>query len=122
MNTGLSAYFRADSVTLREERATIERRPVDHPASAADFTGLEGQRIEVRRTAEKAVVSKTAHVVEEVVVGKVETTRAEQIADTVRSTVVDVEQTDGTDATRTRGTLAFLTKWARPALWKPRKS
>lgn len=100
----------SESVTLREERATIERRPVNRPASAADLNGLEGQSIEVRQTAEKAVVSKTAHVVEEVVVGKVETTRTEEIADTVRSTVVDIEQTGGTDTTRTSGTLGVPNK------------
>ena len=83
----------SESVTLREEHATIERHPVDRPASAADLAGLQGQSIEIKQTAEKAVVSKTARVVEEVVVGKEATTRTEQIADTVRSTVVDVDQT-----------------------------
>nr|WP_314621527.1 YsnF/AvaK domain-containing protein [uncultured Noviherbaspirillum sp.] len=83
----------SESVTLREEHATIERRPVDRPASDADLAGLQGQSIEVRETAEKAVVSKTANVVEEVIVGKEATTHTEQIADTVRSTVVDVDQT-----------------------------
>lgn len=98
----------SESVTLREEHATIERRPVDRPASAADLNGLQDQSIEVRQTAEKAVVSKTAHVVEEIVVGKKETTHTEQIADTVRSTVVDVDRTGGTEnaeAGRIKGTI-----------------
>lgn len=107
----------SESVTLREEHATIERTPVDRPATTVDLAGLQGQSIEVRETAEKAVVSKTATVVEEVVVGKEASTHTEQIADTVRSTVVDVDQTGAagrtatggtlgtTDTTRTRGTL-----------------
>ena len=81
-----------EQVTLREEHATIERRPVDRPASQADLAALQDQSIEIRETAEKAVVSKTAHVVEEVVVGKQETERTEQISDNVRSTVVEVDQ------------------------------
>jgi uncharacterized protein (TIGR02271 family) len=95
----------SESVTLREEHATIERTLVDRPATTADLAGLQGQSIEVRETAEKAVVSKTATVVEEVVVGKEVTTHTEQVADTVRSTVVDVDQTGTTDSTVTGGTL-----------------
>jgi uncharacterized protein (TIGR02271 family) len=83
-----------ESVTLREEHASIERRPVDRPASEADLNALRDQSIEVRETAEKAVVSKTARVVEEVVVGKTASEHTEQISDTVRNTVVDV-QNDG---------------------------
>lgn len=88
----------AESVTLREEHAVVERHPVDRPASQADLAGLQGQSIEVRETAEQAVVAKTAHVVEEVVVGTETTTHTEEISDTVRRTVVDIEQLgpDGT--------------------------
>lgn len=88
----------SESVTLREEHAVVERHPVDRPASQADLAGLQGQSIEMRETAEQAVVAKTAHVVEEVVVGKEITTQTEEISDTVRRTVVDIEQLgpDGT--------------------------
>jgi uncharacterized protein (TIGR02271 family) len=82
-----------EQVTLREEHAAIERRPVDRPASQADMAGLRDQAISVQETAEKAVVSKTAHVVEEVVVGKTVTTQTQQVSDTVRSTEVDVQRT-----------------------------
>jgi uncharacterized protein (TIGR02271 family) len=95
----------SESVTLREEHAAIERNPVDRPATTADLAGLQGQSIEVRETAERAVVSKTATVVEEVVVGKEATTHTEQVADTVRSTVVDVDQAGATGSTVTGGTL-----------------
>jgi uncharacterized protein (TIGR02271 family) len=80
-----------ESVTLREERANIERRPVDRPASEADLASFREERIEVRETAEKAVVNKTARVVEEVSVGKTASERIEQVSDSVRRTVVDVQ-------------------------------
>lgn len=83
-----------ESVTLREEHANIERRPVDRPASEAEMANFKGESIEVRETAEKAVINKTARVVEEVTVGKTATERTEQVNDTVRKTVVDV-QNDG---------------------------
>lgn len=50
-------------------------------------------------TAERAVVSKTANVVEEISVGKEVTERDEVIRDTVRKTEVDVEQLGSTDKT-----------------------
>lgn len=97
-----------ESVTLREEHASIERRPVDRPASEADLNALRDQSIEVRETAEKAVVSKNARVVEEVVVGKTASERTEQISDTVRNTVVDV-QNDGRTATGASASAAGAT-------------
>jgi uncharacterized protein (TIGR02271 family) len=83
-----------ESVTLREEHAKIERRPVDRPASEADLANFREESIEVRETAEKAVVTRNARVVEEVSVGKTATERTEQVTDSVRKTVVDV-QNDG---------------------------
>lgn len=82
-----------ETVSLREEHVTVERHPVDQPADQADLTAAfqEGE-IELRETAEEAVVSKTARVVEEVVVGKEVTQRTEDICDTVRRTDVEVEQ------------------------------
>jgi uncharacterized protein (TIGR02271 family) len=94
----------SEQVTLREEHASIERRPVDRPATEADLQA--DQSIKVRETAEKAVVGKSARVVEEVVVGKETTSQTEQITDTVRSTVVDIDQTGTTtDIPRISGTL-----------------
>lgn len=88
-----------ESVTLREEHANIERRPVERPATEADLAAFKEEVIEVRQTAEEAVVNKTARVVEEVVVGKTATTTTEQVNDTVRRTVVDVERdTQGVSA------------------------
>jgi len=81
-----------EQVTLREERATVERRPVDRPVSAADAAGFQDKTIEVRETVEEPVVSKTARVVEEVVVGKDVRERTETVADVVRRTDVEIER------------------------------
>jgi uncharacterized protein (TIGR02271 family) len=89
-------------IRLRAERATIERRPVDRPASEADFANFKEGTIEVRETTEEPVVAKTARVVEEVVVGKEVQERTETVADTVRRTDVEIERM-GADTTR-RGT------------------
>jgi uncharacterized protein (TIGR02271 family) len=84
----------SESVNLREEHASIERRPVDRPATAAD---LKEGFVEIRETAEQPVVAKTARVVEEVVVGKEASNRTETVHDTVRGTEVEVERTAGTE-------------------------
>jgi uncharacterized protein (TIGR02271 family) len=83
----------SESVDLREEHATIERRAADRPATAAD---LQEGSVEIRETAEQAVVGKTARVVEEVVVGKESSQRTEAVNDTVRGTEVQVERVEGT--------------------------
>jgi len=92
-------------VSLREERATVTRRPVDRAVTDAD-TAFKDATIEVRETAEEAVVGKTARVVEEVEIGKESSVREETVHDTVRKTEVDVEQlgTTGTTGTKTTGT------------------
>ena len=96
-----------ESVTLREEHAAIERRPVDRPASEADLANFKEETIEVRETAEQAVVNKTARVVEEVVVGKTATSTTQEINDTVRKTVVDVERDGQAGVTGSTGTMDF---------------
>jgi uncharacterized protein (TIGR02271 family) len=100
-----------ENVTLREEHANIERRPVDRPASEADLAAFKDETIEVRQMAEKAVVSKTARVVEEVVVGKTTTTSAQQVSDTLRKTVVDVER-DSQDPSAMDFRSDFQTRYA----------
>src|SRR5450830_1506606 len=91
-----------ESLTLREEHISIERRPVDQPISAAEVASFEDKSIELRETAEEAVVEKSARVVEEVVVGKQVSEHEQQIADTVRRTEVEVEQL-GAGAASTTG-------------------
>ena len=90
------------NVTLHSEHATIERRPAgaNARASDADFTD---RVIEVRETDEEAIVGKTAHVREEVVIRKDVTDRVETIHDTVRREDVEIEKTPG-NTTTTSGT------------------
>ena len=80
-----------ETVALREERARVERRPVDRPVTAADETFME-RTIEVNETAEEPVVQKRSRVVEEVRIGKEQELREETVRDTVRSTDVKVER------------------------------
>ncbi len=94
-----------ESVQLREEHVSVQRTPVDQPASAADIDAFKEGTLEVRETAEEAVVGKTARVVEEVQVGKEVTERTETISDTVRRTDVEVEPL-GSQATAGSGTSA----------------
>lgn len=91
----------SESVTLREQHATIERRPVDRPATAAD---LKDGSVEIRETAERPVVSKTAHVVEEVVVGREATERTDTVNETLRGTEVEVERVAGEKGSLQSGT------------------
>jgi uncharacterized protein (TIGR02271 family) len=88
-----------EDVTLREEHINVERRPVNRPATAADFEVGRGGVIELNATGEEAVVGKTSRVVEEISVGK---TSTEAIHDTVRKTEVDVEQIPGETVSKDR--------------------
>lgn len=91
-----------EQVTLREEHVEIARRSVDAPVSDADAL-FRDRTIEVAATAEEAVISKQARVVEEVVVSKDASRRVETISDTVRHTEVDI-QDGGRDGGRDGGT------------------
>ena len=93
-------------VRLREERVTVERRPVDRPASEADVAAAQRGAIEVTETREEPVIAKEARVVEEVVVDKAQEERTATVRDTVRRTEVEVEPV-GAEATR--GARAFET-------------
>jgi uncharacterized protein (TIGR02271 family) len=78
-------------VHLNEEHVTVERRKVDEPLSLADADAqLHDRAVEVKATAERAVVSKSAHAVEEIVLKKERTARTEQVRDTVRHTDVEI--------------------------------
>ena len=86
-----------ESIRLREERVTVNRTPVNRPATAADLNAFQEGEISLTEHAEVPVVSKTASVVEEISVGKAVTEREEVIKDTVRKTEVDVENLGTTD-------------------------
>lgn len=81
-----------ESVPLREEHINVERHAMDKPATEADMAAFKEGTVEMREMAEEPVVSKTARVVEEVVVGKDVSQETANIDDTVRRTEVDVEQ------------------------------
>jgi uncharacterized protein (TIGR02271 family) len=84
------------AVTLREENVTVQRRPVDRVVDNSPGAFQEGT-IEITTQAEIPIISKEAHVVEEVIVGKNVTERQEIIRDTVRRTEVDVDEINRTD-------------------------
>ena len=89
-----------DSVQLREEHVNVERHAVDQPATEADMAAFKEGSLEMREMAEEPVVSKTARVVEEVVVGKDVSEETADIDDTVRRTDVEVEQLGAGDTRR----------------------
>lgn len=84
------------SVTLHEEHVVIERRPVNRAVTEADLLQAN-KSLELTETAEEAVVGKSAHVVEEVLVGRQSVDRTATVRDTVRHTEVEIEPTGATD-------------------------
>ena len=81
----------SESVNLREEHVVIDRKPMDRLATVADISN-SNQSMELTETAEEVVLSKTAHVVEEVLINRESSDRVEHIQDTVRRTEVEVEE------------------------------
>lgn len=86
-----------DSVNLREEHVSVERRPVDQSFAASGTAGALGddafqeRDIEMTETGEEAVVGKETRVREELVVRKDVEERVQNIDDTVRHTEVEVD-------------------------------
>jgi uncharacterized protein (TIGR02271 family) len=68
----------------------VERRAVN-PDRAAGDADFQERTVEVTETDEEAVVSKRAHVTEEVVIKKDVAEREKTISDTVRRTEVEVD-------------------------------
>jgi uncharacterized protein (TIGR02271 family) len=83
-------------VTLHEEHANVVRRAVTDPNFIKDIDWTD-RTIEVTETAEQAVVSKSAHIAEEVVISKTGTDRVETVKDTVRRQQVEVERESASD-------------------------
>ena len=82
-----------ENIDLRDEKIHVERRPADRPATEKDFAAFKEGTIELTEVREEPVVSKTARVVEEVVVGKEVDHHTETVRDNVRRTDVKVENT-----------------------------
>jgi uncharacterized protein (TIGR02271 family) len=85
----------AANVTLHEEHAEVVRKAITDPAYVADIDWSD-KAYELTETAEEAVVSKTARVVEEVTLRKAGTDHVETVKDTVRRQEVEVERTAAT--------------------------
>lgn len=90
-----------EQVTLREQRATVERRVVDRPVTPGDTAAFKDQTFEVREFGEEAVVAKEAHVVEEVTIGRTVEDHTETVRDTVRRSEVEVEELEERDVQST---------------------
>lgn len=89
----------AADVTLHEEHAEIMRRAITDPAYVGDIDWAD-KEIEVVETAEQALVSKTARVVEEVSLNKVGTEHVETVHDKLRRQQVEIERVDATGKPR----------------------
>lgn len=84
-----------EEVELREERVTVERRPVDREVD--DLDAFAERTVEMTETDEEVVVDKQARVIEEIVLHKDRDTRTETVRDTVRRTEVEVEELGETE-------------------------
>jgi uncharacterized protein (TIGR02271 family) len=78
------------NITLHEEHAEVMRRAVSDPAYVKDIDWSD-KTIDVTETVEEPVVSKTAHITEEVVIRKQGSDRTQTVHDTVRRQQVDVD-------------------------------
>ncbi len=87
-----------ETLRLRSEDVFVDRKKVDRPATGTDF---KDRTINVKETAEEAIVSKEARVKEEITVGKKVDTHKETVRETARETEVDVVNKEG-DKTRNR--------------------
>ena len=79
-----------EQIRLRDESIRIERRPVTGNAALAP-DAFTDKTIELQETSEEAVVSKTARVVDEVVIHKDVNERTETVRDTVRREEVEID-------------------------------
>lgn len=80
-------------VTVAHEEVVVTRHAVDRDANVGDI-GADGQTIKVPVMAEQVTTSKTAHVVEEVEVGKRRVEEQTTVSDTIRKERLDLD-TDG---------------------------
>jgi uncharacterized protein (TIGR02271 family) len=101
-----------EAVNLHSEHVSVERRPASGSANVAnpEFTD---RTVEFTETDEEAVVAKTAHVKEEVVINKEATDRTETVRDTVRREDVEITK-DGSTTTGTTTTGTTTTGTTTP--------
>lgn len=87
--------FVDEHIRLKKERVSVERTPVNRPATEADFTAFKEGEIEMTEHAEVPVVSKEARVVEEISLNKKIEEEDANIREKVRKTEVDTENLTG---------------------------
>jgi uncharacterized protein (TIGR02271 family) len=78
-------------VTLHEEHAAMLRRTVSDPRLTKDVDWTD-KTIEITETAEQAVITKSVHVAEEVVVRKEGSDHVETVRDKIRRQQVEIER------------------------------
>jgi len=86
-----------ETVNLREEHVSVERRPVNREVNSADLSLMQDQSVEVTARSQEAVVAKVARVVEEVVIRKDVSQRTETVRDSVKHTEVQVDDSTSYD-------------------------
>lgn len=85
-----------ESINLKDERVDVERRAVNRPVQSFDMNAFKEGEINLKETAEEAVVDKEARVVEEVRVRKDTQERTENINETAKRTDVKVDRDNET--------------------------
>jgi stress response protein YsnF len=95
LTTEVSEREVEETVSLKEETVDVERSRVERTLKPEEADQAFGERtVEVTATTEKPVVSKQAHVVEEVALTKQSGQREETVSGTVRRQDVKVEEID----------------------------
>jgi stress response protein YsnF len=96
LKTEVSEREVQETVALKEEKVDVERSRVERTLKPEEADKAFGERtVEVTATTEKPVVSKQAHVVEEVALTKQSGQREQTVSGTVRRQDVTVEEIDG---------------------------
>ena len=91
VETGIEEHEVNKNINLRSEQVDVDRRSVDRPVTESDLAAVKDGNFVVTERAEKAVVGKTARVVEEVTVEKDVIADTKNISDTVKRTEVEVK-------------------------------
>jgi stress response protein YsnF len=96
LKTEVSEREVQETVALKEETVDVERSQVERTLKPKEADKAFGERtVEMTATTEKPVVSKQAHVVEEVALTKQSGQREETVSGTVRRQDVTVEEING---------------------------
>jgi uncharacterized protein (TIGR02271 family) len=88
-------------VTLHEEHARVIRRAISDPNYVRNIDWTD-KTIEVTETVEEAVVTKSAHIAEEVVIRKEGTDHVKTLRDKVRRQQIDVQRVPGSSGPPTK--------------------